>query len=110
MNKLLLTLFLLIVLSACASTKKTLNTWLGSSKQQLILKWGPPDRTASDGGTGEILVYASQIYYPGINGTGAYTYWYYKYMYANSEGIIYHWLTKAEQIPPTQIDLTIYKH
>lgn len=47
------------LLSACLSQQKIMNSWLGSTKQNLIMSWGPPDRIASDGGTGEILVYAT---------------------------------------------------
>jgi hypothetical protein len=109
MNKLILSLLLLTLFSSCTSTKKVMDSWLGSTKQQLIMSWGPPARTASDGGTGEILVYANQGYYPGINGNGAFTYWDYKYMYADSDGKIYYWMTRRERVPPTQIDLNIYR-
>lgn len=95
-----------------------MNSWLGSTKQQLIMSWGPPARTASDGGTGEILVYARQVYIPprtiydgygGSSTTQAQTYWRYKYMYVDSNGKIYYWMTQRQQVPPTQIDLNIYK-
>lgn len=86
-----------------------MDSWLGSTKQELIMQWGPPARTASDGGTGEILVYANQGYYPGINGIGAFTFWNYQYMYADSDGKIYYWMTRRERVPPTQIDLNIYR-
>ncbi len=73
------------------------------------MSWGPPAQIASDGGNGEILVYAYQGYFPGYNGQGAFTYWDYRYMYSNSQGVIYHWITRRERVPPTQIDLNIYK-
>ena len=109
MKKSILLILTIGLLFSCTSQRKVLDSWLGSTKQSLIMSWGPPARTASDGGTGEILVYADQKYYPGFNGQGAYTYWDYKYMYANSEGKIYYWMTKTERVPPTQIDLNIYK-
>ena len=99
----------LFLMTACTSQREILNSWLGSTKQQLIMSWGPPSRTASDGGDGEILVYANQGHWPGYNGEGAYNYWNYKYMYVNGSGKIYHWMTKTETVPPTQIDLNIYK-
>ena len=86
-----------------------MDSWLGKTKRELIMQWGPPVRTASDGSTGEILVYAYQGYYSGYNGQGSYTYWDYKYMYANYSGSIYYWMTKRERVPPMQIDLNVYK-
>lgn len=86
-----------------------MDTWMGAPKQRLIMVWGPPTRTASDGGTGEILVYAKQGYSPGVNGVGAFTYWDYKYMYADSNGEIYYWMTRRDRVPPTEINLNIYK-
>jgi hypothetical protein len=109
MKKSILILLIVGLISACTSQKEIMNSWLGSTKQQLIMSWGPPARTASDGGTGEILVYANQGYWPGVNGQGAYTYWNYKYMYADSNGKIYYWMTRVERVPPTQIDLNVYK-
>ena len=99
--------FLLIVLSlsSCKSTKKVMDSWLGHSKQSLIASWGPPARTASDGGNGEILIYSKQVYIPQYQTN----YYDYKMFYANSEGKIYRWLTKRENIPPTQIDLNVYR-
>ena len=99
-----------------------MDSWLGHSKQELIMKWGPPARTASDGGTGEILVYAQQVYIPPSSNTfydnnnvghttynQGVNYWDYKMFYVNSDSKIYYWMVKREQIPPTQIDLNIYR-
>ncbi len=85
-----------------------MNSWINSTKHDLIMSWGPPARTASDGGTGEILIYAREGHYPGINGQGAYTYWDYKYMYVDNSGKIYHWRANTERVPPNQIDINIY--
>ncbi len=109
MKKSILILSVVGMLTACTSQKEIMNSWLGSTKQNLIMSWGPPARTASDGGAGEILVYANQGYWPGYNGQGAFVFWDYRYMYANSDGIIYYWMTRRERVPPTQIDLSIYK-
>lgn len=106
-------IFLIMVMSifSCTSTRKVMDSWMGATKQQLIMKWGPPTKTASDGGSGEILVYSTQKYDPG----NAYlnlpplTYWDNKYFYINSEGKVYHWMTRREQVPPQQIDLNIYR-
>lgn len=95
----------LTLLTSCTNTKKAMNSWLGNTRQNLILSWGPPAKTASDGGTGEILIYARQVYIPqyGMN------YYDYKMFYVDAQGKIYHWLMQRQQVPPTQIDLNIYK-
>lgn len=107
MKKLVLILLVAWLLTACSVTRNAMDSWLGSTKQELIKQWGPPDRIASDGGTGEVLVYVNEGYWPGINGQGAYAYWDYKYMYVDIDKKIYSWKTKRERIPPTQIDLNL---
>lgn len=93
---------------------------MGHSKQDLIMKWGPPARYTSDGGNGEILVYAKQVYLPPSSSSfytpGTVTtsydqglnYYDYTFFYVNTNGNIYHWLTQRQSIPPQQIDLTVY--
>jgi hypothetical protein len=74
-------------------TKKSMDSWLGSSKQALILEWGAPDRITTDGSTGEVLVYtktasAHNAYYSVTQ--------YATYMfYVHAAGDIYFW--KAER-------------
>ena len=108
-----------ILLSACQSQQQILDTWMGHHKSALIMSWGPPQRTASDGNNGEILVYAKQISTGGSsfysdNGSATTSqrrmYWKYTMFYADSEGKIYYWRTSTEYIPPTQIDLTVYHY
>ena len=98
-------LLILFTLSSCKSTKKVMNSWLGSTKQSLIMSWGPPARTASDGGGGEILIYSNQVYMPEYN----MNYYKYKMFYVNSDKKIYYWRTETKDIPPTRIDLNVYK-
>ena len=107
MYRLILPLLLLTLVLSCRTTKNTLDPWLGSTKKELILSWGPPIRTDSDGGTGEILVYAEQGDYPGAGSIPPHTFWEYKYMYVDSTGKIYHWLRKATRVPPTQAEVII---
>jgi hypothetical protein len=83
-----------------------MDSWVGSTKQDLILKWGPPERTASDGGTGEILVYSSRFYNAALNMT---TYQY-RMMYADNDGKIYHWLLQSGTVPPQQMNMNVYFH
>ena len=42
-------------LVSCLSMKY--NKWVGKNQTELIRQYGPPDRTASDGGSGKVLVY-----------------------------------------------------
>ena len=84
-----------------------MNSYLGKSKQEVIMAFGVPLQTASDGNNGEILIYNKSGYVPGstgfvtpgANGTlnqGQRTYGsYYSRnvsIYVNSQGIVYHWL------------------
>lgn len=118
MKKSILILVVVGLLTACTSQKEIMNSWMGSTKQNLIMSWGPPARTADDGAGGEILVYAKQVYIPpstfydGYGGSStrpAQTYWDYKMFWVNTEGKIYHWMTQRQQIPPMQIDLNVYR-
>lgn len=101
MKKGLILLLTTIIIISCNTQKKALNSWVGSTKQNLYLSWGPPARTTEDGSGGEILIYGRQVYAPqlGLN------YWEYKMMYAHADGIIYHWRLSRQQVPPTQIDV-----
>lgn len=91
-----------IICSSCTIEKKTMDSWIGSTKQNLILKWGPPARIASDGGNGEILIYSTQSYLYGS------VYYRYRMFYADSNGNIYHWLIQGGQVPPQQMDVNLY--
>ena len=53
-------IFLCLSILGCASINKTMRSWVGHHKSELILKWGPPSRTADDGKGGEILIYEYQ--------------------------------------------------
>lgn len=103
---------------SCVTQEAVLNSWLNSTKQEIIRSWGPPDRTSSDGGSGEILVYAKQIFIPerrfysgGSSSviSPAETFWDYKYIYVDINKKIYYWRTQREKVPPMQIDLNVYK-
>lgn len=82
-----------------------MDSWMGATKQQLILRWGPPTTTASDGNGGEILIYARRVY-----GQFNYTtvdYWEYKMMYFNQQGKAYHWIVQNNPNPPQRIDVRL---
>lgn len=80
-----------------------MDTWKGSSKQRLIMKWGPPAKTVSDGLDGEVLIYVQTRYNP----YNRYTVYDYKMMYAHADGQIYYWRTNSSATPPQQIDVYI---
>jgi hypothetical protein len=103
-SRLIVVLFVLFLMS-CVSTRDAMNTWLGHTQKEVILKWGPPARTTSDGGTGTILVYAFQ---GSVYGTGK-AYYDYKMLYVNEKNIVYYWMTKRDYVPPTQIDITNFR-
>lgn len=123
-----LILISLALLISCTSTKNTMDSWLGKTKRDLIMQFGPPSRNAEDGANGEILVYSKQVYLPSMHlsgisspgsdgnvytstgtNTNSQTYWQYTMYFINTEGKIYHWLIQKQQVPPTQIDLNVYK-
>ncbi|MBS4066571.1 MAG: hypothetical protein KGZ74_18560 [Chitinophagaceae bacterium] len=82
---------------SCTSEKKIMDSWLGSHKSELIEQNGPPDRVASNGSGGEVLVYSHQFYFNGQ------VFYRHKFYYCDSGGKIYRWITKGGQVPPTQL-------
>jgi hypothetical protein len=58
------TIILLIFLLSCTKcvfgqTRKTLDSWIGSSKKELMSAWGLPEKEGSDGEGGTIIAYRS---------------------------------------------------
>ncbi|MBC8551243.1 MAG: discoidin domain-containing protein [Candidatus Marinimicrobia bacterium] len=115
--------FSLILIISCTNTADILNTWLGLSKHDLIVGWGPPLRTEPDGKGGEIAVYAKQLYEDGTTGyswtdkkgttyttapEAGYHYWRWYYFYINAQDKIYHWRYEDNQAAPKQVD--VYHH
>lgn len=90
-----------------------MDSWLHHNKHELILSWGPPQRTTSDGADGEVLIYSQRIYSPGANyGNGmsvpATDYYKNSMFYVNAKGEIYGWQSNGTANPPTQVD--VYLH
>jgi len=83
-----------------------MDSWMGDTKQDLILKKGPPERVTSDGGDGQILIYSAQSY-NAYTGQVQYAYAFY---YANANGILYHWMVKTGTVPPQQMNVDLYVH
>ena len=114
---LFLTVCALTVLTSCKTTsfatkeKEAMDSWMGSQKSALILSWGPPTRTESDGNGGEILVYdkainlgqtAGTVYnngYGGVNYTSptSNTVVRMRMFYVDSTGKIYHWRAEGRR-------------
>lgn len=80
-----------------------MDSWMGHSKQELLMKWGMPTRESSDGNGGQIVMYAYESYIPGY-----FNVWDYKMFYINASGNIYYWRTQQQAVPPTQVDLNVY--
>jgi len=100
MKKLFYFLLCLILLS-CASEKKLMTSWLGNSKKNLVLKWGPPKRIASDGGNGEIYIYeTNSMFYNTVR-------YNHRMFYVDKGGKIYSWRTATGPVPARQINLYI---
>lgn len=105
-------------LISCGSQKKIMNSWIGLTKHDLVMNWGPPAKISDDGNGGEILVYAKQIYLPsstfydGVGGSStsqSLNMWSYRMFYVDSNQKIYYWRSQNVRIPPTEINLNIYK-
>lgn len=89
-----------------------MNSWLGKDQHQLIMAWGPPTSTASDGKDGQILVWTDYRQHAGYSTTSvsrgsrfspatANTYYappttsqFSKLIYVDANGVIYHWRTQ----------------
>ena len=103
--KIILYFFITLLLSSCMTNKKitaNMNSWIGSSKNELIMSQGLPLTTGSDGANGEVLVYGTQL-----NSTYGST-WEYAIYFTHADGIIYHWLVKREHTPPSQLDVNLF--
>lgn len=119
-NKLIVTGLLVALAFSCLAQRKkkienNMNSWLGHTKQELLLSWGMPARETEDGNGGQIVAFTHGGSTDGINlGYGNRIppdAWYdYRIFYINAEGRIYSWRTKREHIPPQQIDLRVYHY
>jgi len=112
LNRLLmigLFLFFSILIPGCETSKsiaKQFDPWMGHNKHELIMQWGPPTQTTSDGKDGEILIYATRVYHNLPNGSVS-DYWNYRMMYADEIGRLYHWMYRRNPNPPERVDVRI---
>ena len=42
-----------------SNSREVLNSWLGSTKNEILMEFGPPKSVTSDGNNGEILIYSN---------------------------------------------------
>lgn len=59
-------------------------SWIGQTKQEMLLNWGPPNARFSDGNNGEIYTYSVSAPFSFGTYTGISNF------YIDSKGIIYH--------------------
>lgn len=61
--------FTLFLLTSCISNRKALSQWIGANQNELIEKWGDPDRVEKDG-TMTVWIYDRfDGKFPGTTGT-----------------------------------------
>lgn len=89
-------LLVLVALSlpACSSLtpSATMQSYMGHTAQEVILKWGPPARTITDGADGQVLVFEYWVprsFVPYVGWIGGYTAT--RSFYVNGQGIVYNW-------------------
>lgn len=109
MNKLLLIIGVVMCMVSCTSQREIMDSWLNHGKHELVLSWGPPTKIVSDGNKGEIYIYSKHIYMQATQYYAGCNYYRYNMMYINFLGKIYSWRIENKNVPPTQIDLNIYK-
>jgi hypothetical protein len=98
----LLIIGIAVLLASCTSQRKIMDTWIGSTKHDLVLKWGPPARVASDGSTGEIYIYENMSM---LYNTVRYNH---RMFYINSDDKIYSWRTASGPVPAQQMNVNLY--
>jgi hypothetical protein len=86
---------LVLMLASCASTQKKIDSWIGSTKQEVIMQYGPPVLSTSDRNGGEILTFSK-------SGAGGYSttmwnYTHYAHFYFGKDGLVYHVMVNGEK-------------
>jgi len=102
--RLLIIIAVIVSFSSCTSTKKTMDGWIGSTKQNLVLTWGPPTRIASDANDGEIYIYESTFMMYNV------VRYNHRMFYINSDSKIYSWRTASGPVPAQQMNINLYIH
>ena len=63
-----------ISFTGCAHINKTMSSWMDHNVNDLLVSWGPPQETRSDGSGGQILIYTQSRQWttPGTSTTNTY--------------------------------------
>lgn len=82
-----------------------MDSWIGLTKQELIMGQGLPLKTESDGANGEVLLFGKQFVftYPTTR-----VMWAYKLFFINPSNKIYHWIIQSSEVPPQQFNVNLY--
>lgn len=92
---------------SAAKIKAAMDSWLGNTKQQVIMGNGLPLKTGSDGAGGEVLLYGQQFYFRDAY-SGNRVVWAYKMFFINPQDKVYHWITQRSEVPPQQFEISMY--
>lgn len=99
-------IILTLVLASCASAKKSssnvLDNTIGKTEHEMIVLLGPPLSSSSDGSDGKILTWVMNGVIPQY-GTAPIPIKEYLYLYFNKDGIVYHWKTNQQTVPPVDV-------
>lgn len=100
--KTLLALLFILVLLSCSASKK-LDSWIGSTKKEVVMRYGPPEMTTTDTDGGEIITYTNS-YNAGYANT-VWTTTQFLHFYLGKDGLVYHCLynKSREPIPVIQV-------
>lgn len=107
-----LIIILFFIFTSCYTAipvSQTMDSWLGVTEHEVIMRFGSPTTTSSDGSEGKIVKYTSSqtntVFTPNtVYGRTATTYDNSVYIefYINKEGKVYHWRTN--HAPGKQLD------
>lgn len=108
--KLLFILVLLFFISSCASTenhKKIADSWKGQNADKLIIRWGPPHRSAALFNGGKILEYERKRYLTFFDRPEKY--WCVTRFVTDSQGIIVDYILEGNDCTATESEYILRK-
>jgi hypothetical protein len=93
-----------LYISSCASQQKVMTSYMGASKQTIVMNFGPPARIASDANNGEIYIYErAYMMYNVVR-------YEHKMIYINSDNKAYYWRIESGPVPAQQMNVNMYLH
>lgn len=84
-------IFALSIVDSYGQSRKSLDSWIGTTRKSLLGSWGLPEKEGDDGDGGSIMAYKTTD----MRGTK------WTSFYINENGIVYKWSTNP--IPPQTI-------